>query len=119
MIVADESVDLAIVTELRRAGFEVPYIAEDAAGASDDVVLQHANGRGALLLTADKDFGELVFRLKRLHQGVVLCRLAGIPTANKARIVVGAFRLHQKEFTNSFSVISASTVRIRKALQFF
>jgi hypothetical protein len=40
-----------------------------------------------LLATADKDFGELVFRQRRVHAGVVLVRLAGLPTAAKADTV--------------------------------
>lgn len=61
---ADENVDRQIVERLRYVGFNVRYIAETAAGISDDEVLDLANSEESLLLTADKDFGELVFRLK-------------------------------------------------------
>ena len=61
-LVADESVDAQIVEGLRTSGHEVIYFAELAPGTEDRDVLAVANGSQALLLTADKDFGELVFR---------------------------------------------------------
>lgn len=77
---ADESVDRHIVERLRREGHRVWYVAEMDPGIPDDVVLALANQETALLLTADKDFGEIVFR-QRLHtHGVVLIRLAGLIT---------------------------------------
>lgn len=53
-------------------------------GISDDIVLELANSEGVLLLTADKDFGELVFRLRRVSSGVVLVRLAGLSPIKKS-----------------------------------
>jgi predicted nuclease of predicted toxin-antitoxin system len=60
--VADESVDYQIVSRLREDGHEVIYIAETQSGASDNSVLNQANLQQAVLLTSDKDFGDLVFR---------------------------------------------------------
>lgn len=77
-LVADENVDGPIVARLREDGHEVDYVAEMAPGISDDEVLDHANGRQALLITTDKDFGELVFRQGKLNAGIVLLRLAGV-----------------------------------------
>ena len=59
---ADESVDRLIVEHLRQEGHLVSYIAELGPGMADDAVLHLANQETALLLTADKDFGEMVFR---------------------------------------------------------
>lgn len=112
-LLADESVDRMIVHGLRREGHEVDYIAELSPSVSDDDVLRAANARRALLLTADKDFGELVFRQGRVHGGVVLIRLAGLESSQKADTVCRAFRQHGAEFLGTFSVISAGLVRIR------
>lgn len=64
-LLADESVDRQIVERLRQDGHEVLYAAEMEPGIPDDVVLERANEISAWLMTADKDFGELVFRDKR------------------------------------------------------
>jgi predicted nuclease of predicted toxin-antitoxin system len=66
-LVADEGVDRQIVEQLRHDGHDVLYVAELAPSISDDEVLQKANDWHAPLLTADKDFGELVFRLNRIR----------------------------------------------------
>jgi predicted nuclease of predicted toxin-antitoxin system len=72
-----------------------------------------ARKSNALLLTADKDFGELVFRQARLHSGVLLIRLAGVATLLKARIVVAAIQEHTEELLGSFSVLEMDRLRIR------
>ena len=69
--VADESVDYQIVSRLREDGHEVLYIAETQSGASDDSVLTQANLQQAVLLTSDKDFGDLVFRQNLVSSGIV------------------------------------------------
>ena len=48
-----------IVERLRGDGHELTWVAENAPTAPDDVVLRTARERAAVLLTADKDFGEL------------------------------------------------------------
>jgi hypothetical protein len=41
------------------------------------------------LLTADKDFGELIFRQRLLHAGVLLIRRAGIPRVRRLSLSPG------------------------------
>jgi len=89
-ILADEGVDRPIVERLRQSGHQVWYVAEMEPGISDNVILDLANREGAVLLTADKDFGELVFRQGRMTRGIILVRLAGISPVRKAEIVVSA-----------------------------
>jgi predicted nuclease of predicted toxin-antitoxin system len=72
---ADECVDAGLVSRLRDAGHDVSYTAEVSSGASDVDVLRQAQTETRLLLTEDKGFGELVFRLKLSVPGVVLLRL--------------------------------------------
>jgi predicted nuclease of predicted toxin-antitoxin system len=55
----DEGVDRQIVDRLRADGFAVDYVAEISPSIQDEMVLEQANARGALLVTVDKDFGEL------------------------------------------------------------
>jgi predicted nuclease of predicted toxin-antitoxin system len=113
---ADESVDRPIVERLRRDGHEVPYVAEMTPGISDDAVLKQANSLEAVLLTADKDFGELVYRQGRIHSGVMLIRLDGLSPDAKASIVSTAIRDRGAALSDGFSVITPATVRIRRRL---
>ncbi|MBP8972951.1 MAG: DUF5615 family PIN-like protein [Anaerolineae bacterium] len=112
---ADESVDQSIVQRLRQDGHLVAYVTELGPGMTDAEVLSLADQEGSLLLTADKDFGELVFR-QRLHtHGVVLVRLPGLSPARKAEIVAFAIGEHAPELPQSFAVIMPGTLRIRRA----
>jgi predicted nuclease of predicted toxin-antitoxin system len=112
---ADESIDRQIADRLRKDGHEVWYVAEMEPGISDDLVLDRANQAMAILLTADKDFGELVFRQKRIAVGVILIRLAGLSPMQKAELVSIAINQHLPELQNAFSVIGPSSIRIRRA----
>jgi predicted nuclease of predicted toxin-antitoxin system len=112
-LLADEGVDRQIVERLRLDGHAVLYIAEMEPSISDDIVLDRANQRDALLVTADKDFGELVFRQGRINTGVVLLRLGGLALETKAGIVSQVFREHAAAMMQAFSVISPGIVRIR------
>jgi predicted nuclease of predicted toxin-antitoxin system len=114
---ADESVDSPIVDLLRQEGHEVTYVAELDPGIVDEEVLALAKQAGFLLLTGDKDFGELVYRLKKAQSGVALIRLSGLSPQRKAEIVADAIRSHGKEMMNAFTVIGPSSVRIRKQVR--
>ena len=79
---ADESCDFAVVRALRSAGHDVAAIAELTPGAEDDVVLSRARSEQRIVLTEDKDFGQLAARAERDTPGVVLIRFpAGVRTA--------------------------------------
>jgi predicted nuclease of predicted toxin-antitoxin system len=115
-LLADESVEQQIVARLRQEGLKVLYVAEMQPGIPDDVVLDLSNQHGALLLTGDKDFGELVFRQNRVHAGVVLLRLAGLSSDRKAEIAATVIQARAAELTDRFTVISPGRIRIRRRL---
>jgi predicted nuclease of predicted toxin-antitoxin system len=113
-LLIDENVDRQVVDRLRQNGHRVWYIAEMEPGISDDAVLELANRETALLLTADKDFGELVFRQHRLTSGVVLIRLAGLSPTHKAGIVANIISEHAAELPQAFAVVTPGVLRIRQ-----
>lgn len=110
---ADESVDRAIIDRLRQDGHEIISIAEESPGVPDDVVLASAVREGIVLLTSDKDFGQLVYRHRLPHTGVLLFRLAGLSEAGKCEIVSQMVADHCAGFEGAFSVLSRESLRIR------
>lgn len=112
-LLADEGVDRQIVDRLREEGHTVTYIAESEPGISDDSVLETANRTSAVLVTADKDFGEIVFRQGRATGGVVLIRLQGLRPETKAEAFSRAIHDHHAEIPGNFAVLSPGTLRIR------
>jgi predicted nuclease of predicted toxin-antitoxin system len=111
----DESIDKQVVDRLQADGHEVWYVAEMDPGIPDDLVLIRANQKMAILVTADKDFGELVFRQKRISNGVILVRFAGLSSERKAELVSTAIDQHISEIENAFTVIVPGTIRIRRS----
>jgi predicted nuclease of predicted toxin-antitoxin system len=79
IFVADENVQRSVVEKLRQRGHDVRHIRELMPGATDDTVLRTTAGENAILLTYDRDFGELVFRQGRAATGVILVRCAALP----------------------------------------
>ena len=110
MIVADENIPSLVVEALRGAGHEVDYISESAAGVGDDEVLERALAVSAILLTADKDFGELIFLRRRASAGVLLLRVIELSDVDQASLVVALFAARGGELSTAFTV---DRVRIR------
>ena len=113
-IVADENVDKQIVEHLRKKGNEVYYICEQTRGIRDEDVLVESLSTEAILITADKDFGELVFRQQLPHSGILLIRLMGLDPNAKSELVAGVFEEHGEELRGQFSVLSNRALRVRR-----
>jgi len=113
-LLADEGVEVQIVEALRGASHEVAYIAELAPGITDDEVMEEARRTESILLTTDRDFGDLVYRQHRATCGVVLLRLAGLPSERKAPAVLATIEQHADELPGCFTVVTPKTVRLRR-----
>lgn len=113
-IIADESVDFEIVESLRAAEVEVVAVCELNPGISDDEVLEMANQLQLVLLTEDKDFGELVIRLRKPNVGVILLRLSGVELRVKVELAVSAIIENFEKLYDHFSVLDERRLRIRR-----
>jgi predicted nuclease of predicted toxin-antitoxin system len=77
-IIANENVMATVVGELRNRGHDVLWVKETMPKAADEVILARAQAENRLVLTHDKDFGELAFRFGlQATSGVLLIRLSG------------------------------------------
>ncbi len=112
--VVDEGIDLQIVSLLRANGHDILYIAESAQGSLDGVILELANEENRILMTRDKDFGELVYRDRMVHSGIILNRLHHLSSENKARIIMKVLEDFKEQLIGSFTVIQPNKVRLRK-----
>ena len=112
--VADENIDTEIIDHLRDAGYEICSISEEFPGVSDEDVIKITNKHNAVLLTADKNFGELVFRKGEVIKGVVLVRIFGVSQQEKSQMILDAFNTHADDFVDCFTVISKKKIRIKR-----
>src|SRR5688572_14034665 len=71
---ADESCDAGVFRALRSSGHEVVAVAEISPRADDEAVLELARREQQILLTEDKDFGQLVYADQQATGGVILIR---------------------------------------------
>lgn len=93
------------------------YVAELEPGIPDETVQDTANREQRKLLTADKDFGELVFRQGLVTYGVILIRLSGLTPESKARVLSAAIEERAGDLPpGTFAVVSPGAIRIRKAI---
>src|SRR5947209_18932979 len=111
--VADEWCDVPVVAGLRADGHDVVYIREISPGAEDETVLRLAAGQERILLTEDKDFGEMVVRLGLPAYGILLLRLnPADSTAKLARL--RELLLHNaSRLPHSFVVLNENKARVR------
>lgn len=61
-ILANENITGSVIEELRQRGHDVLAVKESMRGEQDDVILARAQAEERILITQDKDFGELAFR---------------------------------------------------------
>lgn len=116
--IADENIAEPIVTALRELQIDVLSISELMPGCSDSEVLSFANKNNSIIITSDKDFGEIIFRQQKIVKGVILLRLHGLSTDEKIKIVKNFFvdHLNSLKETNIFVVITENNIRIRKSI---
>jgi predicted nuclease of predicted toxin-antitoxin system len=110
--VADESLDSPIIAALRNERHDVFSISESSPQIADEVVLKIANEQNRILLTADKDFGELVFRLQLVTSGIVLFRLPQLSNDEKVTLILRFVKEFGDRLPSSFCVITANKIRI-------
>ena len=113
-LLADESVESRIVQALRGAGFDVFSVAEECPAVSDSTVLNLCQKKKRILITNDKDFGELVFLEKRAARGILLLRFDLEATDQKVRRVLDFLKFHESKLEKNFVVLTEYNARIRK-----
>ena len=111
-ILANEIVPGDAVAALRQQGHEVAWVREDAPGSLDTQVLQRAQDEGKVLITFDKDFGELAFRHGLpVTCGIILFRISTPSSEYIARLAVAALNQRQ-DWAGHFSVIDDTQIRM-------
>jgi predicted nuclease of predicted toxin-antitoxin system len=110
---ADECCDALLVAGLRSDGHDVPYVKEIAPGSDDHTVLQMAAAQQRILLTEDKDFGELVVRLRLPAYGIVLLRMNPVDSACKLTRLREVLAKDASRLPNSFVVVDEGKTRFR------
>lgn len=112
-MIVNENVTRTVIDELRQRGHDVLSVKESMRGEGDDVILARAKAEQRLVVTHDKDFGELAFRFRLPATcGIVLFRLSGSePAADNQRIL--DVLEGRTDWAGHFSVVTNDRVRMR------
>lgn len=112
-IIANENVTRTVIDQLRQLGHDVISVKESMRGQADNAILARAETEQRLVVTHDKDFGELAFRLQLPATcGVVLFRLSGSdPDADNQRMLT--VLESRDDWAGHFSVVTDERVRMR------
>ena len=111
--IVDECTGMAVVYFLRQQGYDTIAVSEIMPQAIDVDILRRAVAEERIVVTNDKDFGDMVYRDKRVHAGVLLLRLGDDRAEVKVRMVAAVLADHIDELANSFVVVTEQNIRIR------
>lgn len=110
---ADECCDTVLVEALRAKGHDVLFVMEDLRGAEDESILLRAFEENRILISEDKDFGELVFRLRLPAKGIVLLRFGAQDRQTKIPRMVDLVEREGQRLVGAFVVLEVDKTRIR------
>lgn len=112
---ANENFPFPSIKLLRENGFEVLSVSEKFSGISDEAVLQKAVDENLIILTFDRDYGELIFKYQKTKPpAVVYFRTKGQTPNDAGKILLEKLKNEQISLENNFTVIEATGIRQRK-----
>ena len=112
--IVDECVGPSVARWLTEKGYNVFSVYDQAMGEDDTFVLQKAIDENRILVTSDKDFGEMIFRDNWNHCGVILFRLLDERVKNKISKLELLLNNHEKDLENNFIVLTEKTIKITR-----
>ena len=107
----DECTGPKVAEWLRIEGHEVFSVFDDARGISDDEVFAKAFAENWILVTNDKDFGEIVFRENRQHHGIIFLRLDDERTDSKINVLRQLITNYSDKLPGQFVTVTENKVR--------
>lgn len=95
-------------------GFNVKSVREIDPRMKDMDILEIAVQENRMVVTMDKDFGELVHNSGMVHSGVLLLRIEDANGEEKVRTIAKILRDYHTMLPNKFCVFQNGKLRIRK-----
>lgn len=111
----DVGVGTGVEDLLREQGYDTKTIRSIDPAMDDSEIIRLAHAEDRMVVTMDKDFGELVYHSAASHSGVLLLRLDDATGEEKKRVVESILLAHADRIQNSFCVFQNGRLRIRPA----
>ncbi len=113
---ADENCDFSLVHALRTMGHDVVAVCDERPGATDDAIIELTLAESRILLTEDKDFGQLVFASVAKSSGVIFIRFPAKARRAMVRTVVEFIDTHRTMIEGCFIVVQPGRIRISERI---
>ena len=113
MILADENVYRSIIMALRESGMDVYSVYENQRGLTDCEIIGLSLNPPRIILTEDKDFGDLVFAYHQKPTGVILLRYAFAETIKITETLIHFLEERGEGIAGKFVTVTAKKIRIR------
>jgi len=108
---ADVNIEKYLVDELKRMGHNIIWVADVDRYLDDISILNMARKDNRILLTNDKDFGEIVFRQKQIPAGIILFRVKGQDVKEKIKLLRKLLAAHSDKIAKHFVVVAKDKFR--------
>lgn len=116
-LLANENFPLKSVHRLREAGHDVKAVIEDSPGAKDREVLARGVAERRIVLTFDRDYGELIYRWRLpVPEGVVYFRFAPATPDEPAEYFFKLLVLEGLSLEGEFTVVERGHIRQRRSV---
>jgi len=110
--IVDECTGTNVAEFLKQNNHEVISVFDDFRGATDDFLLEKCFSENYILITSDKDFGEMVFRLNQHHKGIILIRCTPNNFQTRIEVLSKLLDNYNQKIDNNFIVVTNTKVRI-------
>jgi len=84
---ADVNVEKQIIDYLKKSGYNILWVPDLDCRMIDEKILEVANKEKRILITNDKDFGDIIFRQKHISTGIILIHIKDQNTQHKLRLL--------------------------------
>ena len=109
---ADVNMEKPLVDYLSGQGYDIKWVPDYNCEMADEDLLKLANEEKRILITNDKDFGELIFLQRRLSYGTILFRVKGQKSQEKVKLMKKVLMGHRNAIINHYIVITKAKIRI-------
>lgn len=113
-LLANENIPAASVAALRDTGHDVLSLSEESSGVADEIALRLARDQDRILITFDRDYGELIFaRGLPCPPGVIYLRFVPATPTESAEIISALLARHGVQVAHHFLVVERDSFRRR------
>lgn len=109
---ADVNVEKPLVDFLSKKGFDVKWVTSIDKQMSDVRICEITNNEHRVLITNDKDFGEIVFLQKKITYGIILLRVKGQDSSEKIVLIEKLLDKYQDKIINHFVIVTKDKFRL-------